>query len=191
MLTPRCESGSGFDIRASIGYVGLPAEAADTSTALRLADQRMYTQNNERASSVNQQLRDVILRVLAAQDGELYNHVHEVTRLAAAVGRRLGLDDVASPTVLRAAELHDVGKVAIPESILQKPGPLAPEERQLMRRHTLIGESILSAASALAGVGRLCARATSATTAPAIPTSCRTTSRFPAASSSSATPSTP
>ena len=149
------EHGSGFDIRASIGYVGLPDEAADAATALRLADQRMYTQKNERASSVNQQLRDVILRVLAAQDGELYNHVHEVTRLAAAVGRRLGLEGVDVADLVRAAELHDVGKVAIPESILQKPGPLAPEERQLMRRHTLIGESILSAASALAGVGRL------------------------------------
>jgi diguanylate cyclase (GGDEF)-like protein len=149
------EHGSGFDIRASIGFVTLPDEASDASTALRLADQRMYTQKNERGSSVNQQLRDLILRILAVQDGTLYDHVHDVTRLAAAVGSRLGLDDEDVADLVRAAELHDVGKVAIPDSILKKPGPLAPDEQQLMRRHTLIGENILSAASALAGVGRL------------------------------------
>ena len=70
-------------------------------------------------------------------------------------GDRLGLDGGEVADLVRAAELHDVGKVAIPDSILQKPGPLAPDEQQLMRRHTLIGENILSAASALAGVGRL------------------------------------
>jgi HD-GYP domain-containing protein (c-di-GMP phosphodiesterase class II) len=112
-------------------------------------------QEQQRASSVNEQLRDVILRVLAAQDGELYDHVNDVARLAAAVGHRLGLDGGDAADLVRAAELHDVGKVAIPDRILQKPGPLAPDEQQFMRRHTLIGENILSAASTLAGVGRL------------------------------------
>jgi HD-GYP domain-containing protein (c-di-GMP phosphodiesterase class II) len=112
-------------------------------------------QEQQPASSANEQLRDVILRVLAAQDGELYDHVNDVARLAAAVGHRLGLDAGDAADLVRAAELHDVGKVAIPDRILQKPGPLAPDEQQFMRRHTLIGENILSAASALAGVGRL------------------------------------
>ncbi len=149
------ERGIGFDVRASIGSVALPGEASDASAALRLADQRMYAQKNERGSSVNRELRDLILSVLAAQNLELYNHVHDVARLAAAVGRRLGLADDQVADLVRAAELHDVGKVAIPDSILQKPGPLDPGEEQFMRRHTLIGENILSAASALAGVGRL------------------------------------
>jgi two-component system, cell cycle response regulator len=149
------ESGRGFLVRASIGSVALPEEAADASAALRLADERMHAQKYERGSSVTHQLRDLILRVLAEQDPELYDHVHDVARLAAAVGRRLALDDAQVADLVRAAELHDVGKVAIPDSILHKPGRLDPHEQEFMQRHTLIGQSILGAAPALAGVGRL------------------------------------
>ena len=60
------------------------------------------------------------------------------------------LDEVA-----RAAELHDVGKIAIPDAILDKPGPLDAGEWSFMRRHTLIGERILLAAPALRPVARL------------------------------------
>ena len=150
-----CESGRGFDVRASIGSVALPEEATDSSTALRLADQRMYAEKNERGSSVKHQLSDLILRVLVEQDPELYNHVHDVARLAAGVGQRLGLNEAEVDNLVRAAELHDVGKVAIPDSILQKPGPLDAHEMEFMRRHTLIGESILGSAPALAGLGHL------------------------------------
>ena len=54
-----------------------------------------------------------------------------------------------------AAELHDIGKVAIPDSIVEKPGPLDDEEWAFMRRHTIIGERILAAAPSLAPVGEL------------------------------------
>ena len=54
-----------------------------------------------------------------------------------------------------AAELHEVGKLAIPDSILRKPGPLSGEEWQFVRRHPLIGERILSSAPALAKVSGL------------------------------------
>ena len=55
---------------------------------------------------------------------------------------------------MRAAELHDVGKMAIPDEILRKPGPLSPEEWAFVRRHTIIGERILSAAPALLPVAK-------------------------------------
>jgi HD-GYP domain-containing protein (c-di-GMP phosphodiesterase class II) len=55
----------------------------------------------------------------------------------------------------RAAELHDIGKIAIPDAILNKPGPLDAEEWRFMRRHTLIGESMLSAAPALQSAAQL------------------------------------
>ncbi|MEA2123928.1 MAG: hypothetical protein QOI80_710 [Solirubrobacteraceae bacterium] len=148
------ERGRGFDIHASVGCVVLPAEASDATTALRVAGQRMLAEKNERGSWVTQ-LRDLILRVLSEQDPELYAHVHHVGRLAERIGRRLGLSDAEVQMLVRAAELHDVGKVAIPNSILQKPGPLDASEREFLERHTLIGESILSAAPMLDGVGRL------------------------------------
>ncbi|MEA2221623.1 MAG: hypothetical protein QOJ35_4249 [Solirubrobacteraceae bacterium] len=149
------ESGRGFHIRASIGAVAMPAEAVDAAGALRLADQRMYAQKNTRSSSSEQELRDLIMRVHVAHDPKLHEHANDVARLAAAVGRRLGLDDARLADLVRAAELHDVGKIAIPDSILQKPGPLDAHEHEFMRRHTLIGETILGPTSALAAVGRV------------------------------------
>ena len=63
---------------------------------------------------------------------------------------REALDEVA-----RAAELHDIGKMAVPDAILDKPGPLDHDEWSFMRRHTLIGESILSASPTLVPVAKL------------------------------------
>ena len=60
------------------------------------------------------------------------------------------LDDVR-----RAAELHDVGKSAVPDAILAKPGPLDEREWEFVRQHTLVGERILRAAPALASVAKL------------------------------------
>ena len=79
----------------------------------------------------------------------------DVAELADAVARRLGLPDADVAEVRLAAELHDVGKVAIPEVILDKPGPLDETEWAFMRRHTIIGERIVAAAPALAGVARI------------------------------------
>jgi HD-GYP domain-containing protein (c-di-GMP phosphodiesterase class II) len=78
-----------------------------------------------------------------------------VAELAGAVARDLGLDNEEVEDVVRAAELHDVGKMGVPEAIVEKPAALDEEEWAFMRRHTLIGERILSAAPALAGVARL------------------------------------
>ena len=73
----------------------------------------------------------------------------------------------------RAAELHDVGKIAIPDAILHKAGPLNAEEWRFMHRHTILGERILTAAAALRPVAQPGARrATSASTAPATRTAC-------------------
>jgi two-component system, cell cycle response regulator len=67
----------------------------------------------------------------------------------------LGLDAETRDVIHRAAELHDIGKIAIPEEILNRPGPLEPSEWELMRRHTLVGERILGAAPALRPVAEI------------------------------------
>ncbi len=79
----------------------------------------------------------------------------QVATLAADVARRLGLDEDEVERVVIAAELHDIGKIAIPRSILDKPGPLDADEWEFMRRHTLIGERIAQSAPALVGVASL------------------------------------
>jgi hypothetical protein len=72
-----------------------------------------------------------------------------VARLAVRLGRRLGMAGENVDELARAAALHDIGKVGIPDAILGKPGPLDAGEWEYIRQHTLLGERILSAAPAL------------------------------------------
>jgi HD-GYP domain-containing protein (c-di-GMP phosphodiesterase class II) len=96
----------------------------------------------------------VLLRALSERDEDLGVHLADVAELARATGSRLGLSDEELEHVRLTALLHDVGKVAIPDSILHRQGPLRDEEWEYMRRHTLIGERIISAAPALVSVAK-------------------------------------
>ncbi|MDQ6914691.1 MAG: diguanylate cyclase [Actinomycetota bacterium] len=147
--------GEGFTVGCSAGTVLLPFEAADASSALQLADQRMYGCKDGRRSSAGRQSRDVLLGVLREREPGLHAHMNTVASLATGVGRRLGMEGEELDELGRAAELHDVGKMAIPDAILEKPGPLDADELEFMRRHTVIGERILAAAPALVPVARL------------------------------------
>lgn len=101
------------------------------------------------------QTRDVLLSVLSERDRGLGEHVASVAELAGRMGRSMGLEDEQLQHLRRAAELHDVGKIAIPDSILFKPGPLDDSEWEYMRRHTVIGERILLSAPSLEPVAKL------------------------------------
>lgn len=149
------ERGGGFSITASWGMVRLPREATTATEALRLADRRMYAQKGHRANSAQSQTRGVLLGVLHEREPELDRHLQGVARHAAAMGRELRLDAEDLDVLVRAAELHDVGKVAIPDEILHKVGPLGDSEIELMRKHPLIGERVLGAAPAMRQVARL------------------------------------
>ena len=149
------EHGDGFTITCSYGQVMLPVEAADAEQALNLADERMYLQKNGGRPSAGRQSSDVLLRALAERHPSLGDHVHGVAELALAIGARLGLPPEEVDDLRLTAELHDMGKVANPDAILDKPGPLDDAEWEFMRRHTLIGERILSAAPALERVARI------------------------------------
>jgi putative nucleotidyltransferase with HDIG domain len=98
---------------------------------------------------------DVLLNALARDEPALLAHAREVAELAERVARSLGLDRRAREHVARAAELHDIGKMAIPGEILAKRGPLEASEHELLRRHTLVGEAMICAAPALRPVGLL------------------------------------
>jgi two-component system cell cycle response regulator len=149
------EHGEGFTISCSYGSILLPAEAQNTETALRLADQRMYAQKRGDRSSASRQSADVLLRALAERNPELGSHLRDVALLASRVARRFTLPVEEVESIRQAAELHDVGKVAIPDAILFKPGALNDNEWSFIRRHTLIGERIIGAAPALRRVAAI------------------------------------
>ncbi len=149
------ESGEGFSVGCSFGSILIPAEAASAEAALRTVDQRMYEHKQGGRASAGSQSKDVLRRALLERDPALERRGVEASALAGAVARRLRLPDGEVEAVRLAAELCNVGTVAIPDSILDKPGALDAEETAFVRRHPIIGERILAVAPSLASVARL------------------------------------
>jgi diguanylate cyclase (GGDEF)-like protein len=149
------EQGEGFRISASAGAVLIAAEAAVASEALRLADRRMYAEKAARTGRVERQTQELFATILREHEPELTDHHEDVSRLAVAVGRELEFDAEEIDVLRRAAEFHDIGKIAIPEEILSKPAPLDNVEWELMRKHTLVGERLLGTFPSMVPVARL------------------------------------
>lgn len=90
-----------------------------------------------------------------AKDAYTAHHARSIVEHAEAVGRRLGMDAHALRDLRYGAVFHDIGKIAVPEAILNKRGPLTTEEREQIERHTIVGEQILAPVEFLAGARRL------------------------------------
>jgi diguanylate cyclase (GGDEF)-like protein len=149
------EWGEAFSVTAAHGSVLIPAEATTASEAMRLADQRMYANKQSSRPSAISQSKDVLVQALTERHPELGGHLNKVGELVEVVGRKLSLSEDEAQALRDAAQLHDIGKVAIPDAIISKPGPLDESEWEFIRRHTIIGQRIVSAAPALASVGEL------------------------------------
>jgi putative two-component system response regulator len=80
--------------------------------------------------------------MIEARDGFTEGHCHRMANYATALGRALGLPPDALKTLHRGGFLHDIGMLAIPDSVLRKPGKIAPEEFEQIKSHTIIGDSI-------------------------------------------------
>lgn len=143
------ERGETFMIGASCGAVLLPHEARDVGYAMQVADQRLYQRKRARTSPARTQARDLLMQIMQARQPALEDHSSQVGQLCLRVGRRFGMSSEGLDGLVRAAELHDIGKVGIPESVLEKPAPLDEAELAMMRQHTILGERILSAAPSL------------------------------------------
>ena len=148
-------SGEGFSVGSSHGQVRLPDEVDDVGGALQLADERMFQHKHARSEVANRQTHDVLVRILNEREPELLAHVRGVAAMAGEVGERLGMDGEEINELVRAAELHDIGKVAIPDAILHKPGSLTVDEWAFMKSHPVLGERILAAAPSLRAIGKL------------------------------------
>ena len=144
------ERGAGFDVTTSVGVALLPGEAGNADEALCLADERMYA---DKGRTQRSPVRDVLMQLLTERTPGLMDHSSGVMAITASVAGQLGLDAEGLDETLRAAELHDIGKLAIPDAILDKPGPLDDTEWAFMKQHPIIGQRILDAADALRPVG--------------------------------------
>ena len=149
------ERGDGFDVGCSYGAVIAVGEFQAPDGVLRAADQLLYASKSSGRRSAGRQAADALIQALHERQPELHDHLHGVGDLATRVGERLELPYEELDLLRQAAELHDLGKVAIPDSILLKPDALDPDEWNFIRQHPLVGERIIAAAPALAQVGKL------------------------------------
>ena len=111
----------------------------------RLLEQQVH----ERSTKLTESYRDTIAtlnRVSAYRDEETGNHVRRISHYCVELGRVLGLDSDFVDCIEYASPMHDVGKIAIPDAILQKPGPLDPDEWVVMRTHAALGAKMLEGA---------------------------------------------
>ena len=146
------EWGEGFTIDCSFGAVVLREDCSTVEEALTVADRRMYDNKRSGRVSAGRQAADVLCQALAEHHPDLEGHLDGVTELAVMAAGALGLDPTEVEHIRLVAQLHDIGKVAIPTEIINKRGALDAAEWAFMKGHTLIGERIVLAAPALAPV---------------------------------------
>ncbi len=149
-----CEEGDGFSVSTCFGAAFIPSEAQDASSALAIADRRLYAQKHATKISRGQP-HTVLLEAMSERDPDLREHGRSVAARAVAVATRLGFDNRELEELTLAAELHDIGKIAIPDAVLNKPGQLSDDERKLIQQHTVIGQRILAAVPTLQIVGTI------------------------------------
>ncbi len=133
----------------------IPFRMEHEKLASSLASQAAVAiENAELTEDLKQAHLDTIFRLGVAaeyRDKETANHIKRMSRYCSLIAEGLGWGKEEVEVILWSSLMHDVGKLGIPDRILQKPGPLTPEERKIMEYHTTIGGNILkgSAASVL------------------------------------------
>ena len=146
-----------FNTRVVRARVETQIELKTGRDRLRTENSRLEARVEARTSELNAALEslrtsaiDTVCRLgLAAEykDDETGQHVLRMANYAVAVARELGWKKDALDLLLHAAPMHDIGKIALPDSVLKKPGPLDASEWKIVKQHPLIGARILSGSS--------------------------------------------
>jgi putative two-component system response regulator len=105
-----------------------------------LARVKQYTDDLDSAASIIMALASMI----EARDGYGEGHCHRMANYATRLGRAFGVDEADLQTLHRGGFLHDIGMLAIPDGVLRKSGPLEPEEYELVKSHTVVGDGLCS-----------------------------------------------
>jgi putative two-component system response regulator len=134
-------SGSSEDVAEALEagadeFLSKPVNRAELTVRLRSIT-RMHKGNTEMIGAESVALS--LARAVASKDGYSSGHVEQVANHAVAFGKALGMDSAELKMLRYGAILHNVGKIAIPDSILEKTGPLTPRERALFHQHPRVG----------------------------------------------------
>ncbi len=120
-------------------FLSKPVDRNELLARVRsLLSLKAYTDELERAESV----LFALARGIEGKDPYTEGHCERLSNYSVRLGERIGLPPDELTALRRAGIVHDVGKVAVPDAILLKPGPLTPEDWEIMREHPMIGERI-------------------------------------------------
>lgn len=130
-------------------FLTKPVDAEQLLVRVRsLARVKRYTDDLDSASSIIMAFAAMIEGRLGFSEG----HCHRLANHATALGRRLGLRADELEALYRGGFLHDIGMLAVPDSVLNRPGPLQPAEFELVKSHTVIGDGLCGHLRALQAV---------------------------------------
>ncbi|MCB0062179.1 MAG: HD-GYP domain-containing protein [Caldilineaceae bacterium] len=107
------------------------------------------TTANQAIKQVNDELFLTLAKIFDARDPYVGGHAAQVAAYAVAIGKELGLSSERLEVLRQGGYLHDIGKIAIPEAILHKPGKLTDEEFDLLKEHTNIGADFIATSQGL------------------------------------------
>ncbi|KPF72238.1 hypothetical protein IP69_04035 [Bosea sp. AAP35] len=119
----------------------------EAQTAMRDKAAWLASEVRQATQALTESQRDMarrLSRAIECRDGHTGDHVSRMAGLCRLIAEQLGLDEERCETIHAAAPMHDVGKIGIPDAILQKPGRLTDAEMAMMRTHVSIGEAILA-----------------------------------------------
>jgi len=120
-------------------FLGKPVDVQELRTRVRsLLRVKQLTDELESTESIMTMLGHIV----EARDPYTEGHCQRLAEYAAALGTALGLDATDLDTLSRGAVLHDVGKIALPDTVLLKPGRLNPDELALMQEHPVVGDNL-------------------------------------------------
>jgi diguanylate cyclase (GGDEF)-like protein/putative nucleotidyltransferase with HDIG domain len=145
----RLREALGDEVPASIGYSCFPADGVGSEQLFKRADTRLYAAKADRPRERGEEAIELSWAAALADavDGRMdgtHDHSRKVAKYAAAIARGIGWDESQLGSLRLAATLHDVGKVCIPDRILNKAEVLEPAEYKQVRRHTIVGAEMLA-----------------------------------------------
>lgn len=144
---------TGIDTDIEYGIAVIRDEGKSVEDAIREASESMRTKKLMNQSSQKSSLLDSLTQTLTESDYETEEHVERTREMAIRLGKALNLTDGDLGKLALLAVLHDIGKIAIPHSILLKPGKLTDAEWEIMKTHTEKGYRIASASKELKPIG--------------------------------------
>ncbi|HET6614908.1 MAG TPA: HD domain-containing phosphohydrolase [Dehalococcoidia bacterium] len=150
----RGEDGTLVPVRMSMGIATYPDDATSSSQLVAQADAAMYASKRQTSRTDGESVistssdgtfgvLDSLVQAVDAKDSYTKRHCDIVAEYAVKLARHMNLPEESQRALRIAGLLHDIGKLAVPDEILKKPGPLNEEEYEIMQRHVTIGEVLI------------------------------------------------